>query len=177
MTFKLFDKKYKEPTIMVGVSLIAVFLAGCVAIFSGNTSDKIRARIVSIAYKEPRDNPRVSEYWKDTLIDYKGSYPSNWCGVFILWVLHRAKIALDIKWIIEKGFLYRLPTTKNPKPGDVAYFNKNQHQALVHSVIGNKVNLINGNGLYGKITLSSNVNMSDVTAFYDIEPFIQKVLT
>ena len=176
MAFKLFDDKFREPTALVGLSLVAVFAAGCTAIFSKSSSEKYRARVVAAAVKEPWGSPRVTEYWRDVLsaVDFL-TPPKDWCGGFALWALHRAGLGLDLKWTVGSGFLWKLPTTTDPKPGDIAYFTHNQHQAIVRSIVGNQVNLINGNGSNGKIT-PSQVDKSAVTAFYNIEPLIQKAV-
>jgi hypothetical protein len=177
MTFKLFDERFRAPTAMVGISLFAVLAAGCTAIFSKRTSEKIRLKIVQAAINEPWTDPPVTKYWKDVLTaqDFAAGPPKEWCGGFDLWALHQAGVALDTKWIVGTGFLFKLPTTINPKRGDIAYFQNQQHHALVRNVIGNKVDLINGNGAFGKITPSSTDRIGTAT-FYDVEPFIQKAI-
>ena len=101
---------------------------------------------------------------------------ADWCGAFALWALHEAGLATDWVWEPGLGFLmtrqHKLPTTKNPEPGDIAYFDKNQHEAVVASVEpGGLVHLVNGNGVGGVVTASS-VSPSAVTAFFSITPLL-----
>jgi hypothetical protein len=68
------------------------------------------------------------------------------------------------------GFIYPLglKQTPVPEPGDIAYFQKNQHHAIVASVNSDgTVSLINGNGTGGAVS-ESRPDIEDVTAFYSI---------
>ena len=115
----------------------------------------------------------ASKYWKDVMPETT-YWPINWCGAFALWSLHQAGLAKNWFWENGIGFLYRLPQTKNPKPGDVAYFNNMQHQAVVKSVNANgTITLINGNSVNKKVA-ESTVDKKAVTAFYSIEPLLEK---
>lgn len=129
-----------------------------------------RKKIIKIALKEV-GKPKVLDYWLDTT----GGTGENkdWCGVFILWVLHQAGLAKTINWEIGKGFIYRLPVTLIPKPGDIAYYTKNQHQALVASVNGDMITTINGNDKNQSVSLSKPFSKSLVTAFYSIERLLK----
>ena len=98
--------------------------------------------------------------------------PIAWCGIFALWVLHQAGIGQHIKWLYDgKGFLYRLPMTTNPQPGDLAYIPKNQHHAIVESVEGDIIQTIDGNS-YGRKVARNRRPRSDFLAFYSIQPLI-----
>ena len=90
-----------------------------------------------------------------------------WCGAFALWALHKAGVARNVFWQVGNGFLSHFPTTSNPQPGDIAYFNQYQHEAVISSVTSATVGLINGNGTGGKVTVST-VPRSSVTAFYNV---------
>ncbi len=129
-----------------------------------------RKRVVSAAAGE-LGKGSAAPYWQDVLGSAIGA-PPEWCGAFTLWALHRAGLAKDWKWEIGKGYLYRLPTTTNPEPGDVAYFDRFQHQAIVESVTPTDVVLLNGNGAGGKVT-RTNVPRSNVRAFYSIAPLLK----
>lgn len=171
------NSKFTAPNILVGISLLAVLSAACTAIFRPPIGDRMRAKVIAAALAEPASSPRVSAYWKDVLTptDYL-TPPKEWCGAFVLWALHQAGLALDVLWKVGIGFIspQKLPTTLNPKPGDIAYFTHYGHQAIVKSVNNDgTVTIINGNGTGGLITISSP-KMSDVTAFYSIQPFIDK---
>lgn len=116
------------------------------------------------------------KYWADTLPAGTPTldYPKDWCGGFVLWAIHQAGLGQDIHWKTGLGFLSgHLTTTNDPKPGDIAYFNHNEHHAIVDTVTGDTVTLINGNGIGGKVT-PSTVRKSDVTAFYSIESLLDK---
>jgi hypothetical protein len=168
--------RFRAPNALVGISLIAVLAAACTAIFTKPTSDRIRKRIVDIAVRESKGTPRVSTYWREVLKPADQlTPPKDWCGAFVLWVLHTAGIALDTKWAVGSGFLSHLPITKNPKPGDVAYLAHLQHHALVTGDNGNEISLMNGNGFGGLIT-PSTMQRSAITAFYSIDPYLQQAI-
>lgn len=106
----------------------------------------------------------------------ESQYPKDWCGAFALWCLHRAGLGLDLQWEFgppNYGFLWRLPTTQDPLPGDIAYFDNNQHHALVTDIglIGDRVGLINGNGTGAAVTASST-ERTHAAAYYSIQPLI-----
>lgn len=110
----------------------------------------------------------------------------DWCGIFDLWVYHQNGILTDVEWAYAEdinrdgktdfGFLMvppkALPMTNSPEPGDVAYFNKNQHHALVEAVRDDEVDLINGNGLGGRVTRST-VPRSKATAYFSVAPYLK----
>jgi hypothetical protein len=113
-------------------------------------------------------------YWRDVLPDMRPPYPRSWCGAGYLWCLHRAGLALDVSWVIGLGLAggmsrYRksFPQTNEPEPGDLAYFLRNQHHAVVVAVGHAHVNLVNFNGRGGVVTESTSLT-KDVRAFYSI---------
>jgi hypothetical protein len=132
-----------------------------------------RQRVVFAALAEV-GNGDPAKYWADVLpgVDPRGL---DWCGAFALWALHQAGLALDRRWVLGRGFILvgpnPLPQTTNPKPGDIAYFTKNQHEAIVEFVSPGAVQLINGNGQGGRVSVST-VPRSSVTAFFSIAPLL-----
>lgn len=113
----------------------------------------------------------ASEFWADTLPGMpSSSWPADWCGAFVLWALHQAGLARGLSWQIGSGFLIpNLAQTSDPKPGDVAYFDHNQHEALIESIKPDgTLTLLNGNGDGGKVT-ESTVPRSAVTAFFSLD--------
>jgi hypothetical protein len=115
----------------------------------------------------------AAPYWQDVLPGVPPSgWPPDWCGAFALWAIHQAGLLRARPWLIGTGFLYDFPTTSNPQPGDIAYFDHNQHQAVVVAVLGNQISLVNGNGTRGAVS-ASTVDKSEVSAFYSIEPFLR----
>ncbi len=115
-----------------------------------------------------------NEFWADTLPGVPPSdYPKDYCGGFALWAIHQAGLGLNLDWKIGSGFLIpNLSQTKNPKPGDIAYFAHNEHHAVVRDVSNGSVGLINGNGAGGQVT-QSIAPMSTVTAFFSLEKLLE----
>jgi hypothetical protein len=163
----------RKHAIALGVMGIAL---GGLVYSTRTTEDGLRKKVVNAALAE-RKAPNPTKYWNDVLVD-PSSKPKEWCGGFALWAIHQAKLGLDVSWKIGTGFLGHLRLLKGgelPKPGDIAYFAKNQHQAIVKEVNGNTVTLINGNAEGGSISVSSKP-LSAVTAFYSLSPLLAKVL-
>lgn len=112
----------------------------------------------------------ANKYWEDVI--GSGPYPKEWCGGFALWALHQAGLAKNWKWEIGKGFLYKLPVTQTPEIGDIAYFEKNQHQAVIKMIHDDgTMSIINGNGVGGVVN-ESRGPLNNAKAFYSIQPLI-----
>lgn len=121
-------------------------------------------------------NGDPKRYWDDVLpgVDVGGL---DWCGAGALWCLHQARLALGKHWKIGSGFLLTppaLPTTKQPEVGDIAYFDHNQHHAVVVGVAPGVVSLVNFNGASGLVSESS-IEPAQATAFFSIAPLISSV--
>jgi hypothetical protein len=125
---------------------------------------------------EPIENPaRVREYWADVLPPGtpQRDYPEHWCGALCLFSIHRAGLGLEVFW--RGGFASReLKPVALPQPGDVAYFHRAQHHAIVESVdLAEHVftsfegNLVRGFGRRGRPRASA-------AGFYSIEPLLRK---
>jgi len=120
-------------------------------------------------------------------------FPPAWCGAFALWSLKRAGLACAWDWQIGRGFLWRLTLTSSPQIGDIAYFAKHQHHAVVSAFLipsrqpfaghvstvetneyyaktdpPSHVELVNGNGKDGRVTQTVTPTRY-VTAFYSID--------
>jgi uncharacterized protein with GYD domain len=154
----------KQATIVGIATLLGGIAGGLTYLFTRNPRDKV----VKAALGEV-GKARTQVYWLDTFGEYSDK---EWCGVFALWCLHQAGLAKNWKWEIEKGFLYHLPTTLNPKPGDIAYILKNQHEAVITEVNGEMISLINGNG-WNHVVSVSETPRSEIAAFYSIEGLIK----
>jgi hypothetical protein len=134
-----------------------------------------RARVVQRA----TDMLGVSDaraFWKDVLPrgTPESAYSKDWCGAFALWCLHQAGLGLDLSWEVGMGFLQHLPTTQHPQAGDIAYFDNNEHHAVVTDPdvgIPGSVGLINGNGNAGAVSASTS---SGAAAYYSIQPLIDR---
>ncbi len=132
-----------------------------------------RIRVAEYARAELGKND-AAIYWADVLPGTPPSgYPKDWCGGFALWALHRAGLAQGFDWVIGEGFLFHLPHTQEPQIGDIAYFDTNQHHAVVVGVdrVARTVALVNGNGTGGAVS-ASVVPMAHVAGFYSIEPLL-----
>jgi hypothetical protein len=143
---------------------------------SRTTETSLRKKVVKVALAE-RASPNPNKYWNDVLLD-PSVKPKEWCGALVLYALHQAKLGLNVHWTIGVGFfnsLHKLAPGELPKIGDVAYFNKNQHEALVVAVHDGMVTLINGNDVGGKIGVADKA-ITAVDAFYSIKPLIERVL-
>lgn len=182
---KVWERAMKTST-KLAVAASAVVGAGALAAMFSDSEDSLRKKVVKAAASQ-LDNTDASPYWLDVL--GPGSHPKDWCGAFALWALHQAGLATDTKWLIGKGFLLAgrqpLKPTHEPKPGDIAYFTKSQHHAVVKEVHDDgTVSLINGNGFNPNIpngatseVAASRTPRSNVAAFYSIKPFIDSKLS
>ena len=137
-----------------------------------------RARVVAAAVGELGQSDSM-RYWPSAygkpIADPFGFRHLAWCGAFALWCLHQAELAADIHWELGRGFLYRLHMTREPKAGDVAYFQHLQHHAVVEAVHEDgRVSLINGNGAGGQVTRSTGT-LGLVTAFYSIDGLLPEL--
>ena len=127
----------------------------------------VRAALSQIGNGNPK------RYWDDVLPGVDVG-EADWCGAGALWSLHQAGLALDRQWKLGSGFLLTppaLPTTRQPEPGDIAYFDHNQHQAVVADVAPGLVALVNFNGIGGLVSLSK-IKPVQATAFFSIAPLI-----
>lgn len=139
------------------------------------TDARLRSKVVSAAVSQVGLSDGA-KYWR--AVGPGMDYTKEWCGTFALWAIQQAGLAQGWTWMIgpkTPGFLYRLRITKDPKPGDIAYFTKNQHHAVVTGVTGTHVDLVNGNGTGGRVTVST-APRSNVAAFYSIQPLVDEVL-
>jgi hypothetical protein len=157
--------------------LIGVGVVGALAATALWWPEPPRARVVTAA-TNMLGVTDASIFWKDVLPPGTppSSYPADWCGAFALWCLHQAGLGKDIYWQIGLSFLSKyLPTTTNPMAGDIAYFNNNEHHAVVTDPdigIPGSVGLINGNGVGGAVTASTS---SNAAAYYSIQPLIDQL--
>lgn len=153
-------------------------------------TDAIRQRIVEIARAEigpsGKGSPKVIGYcrsacnpsWNDAQI--KQYSHKEWCGIFTLWCLHQAGVATDVHWKDGLGYLEvkRLPKTRDPKPGDIAYFPAPfQHHAIVEKLANDGLHTIDGNSLEKKGAFANGVwpkhrPFPHGAIFYSIEPLL-----
>ncbi len=95
-----------------------------------------RGRVVALALGELGDQD-PQRYIRDAAPVYIGQPPNAkaWCGIFALWCLRQAGLSSKV-WVDGRGFAVGyLPITRDPEPGDVAYFGgKLSHYAVVERV-------------------------------------------
>jgi len=134
----------------------------------------IRTKLLNNAYCE-LNNRDPSAYWRECI----GQVPKKayaWCGIFALYCLRKTGLC-NWSWAIapdKSGFLFRLPRTTDPQPGDVAYFDQPyQHHALVQSVDGDTLYLIQGNyGTPGHVAESTCSIKLKKPAFFSIDKLV-----
>lgn len=167
------DVKVDSRTkIAIGTAIASVIGAGAALLFTGSD---YRKKVVAIARGEigPQD---PDKYWAVVQPALMGNPKGiSWCGGEALWVLHQAGLT-DIMWEIGKGFAAKhLPTTRDPLPGDIAYFDQPfQHHAIVEKIEGGNLYTIDGNQSPGEQVLPKIRNKNSATAFYSIQPLIDK---
>ena len=135
----------------------------------------MRTTLVDLIDAE-RANPDPEKYWAEVW-KTPGPHPKHWCGALVLWGLRLVGLTQQA-WKVEVGFIgpLKLPTTKTPQVGDVAYFAKNQHQAVVASVAPDgSFETLDGNAAGGAIARTTR-KAGAATAFYSIQPLIDRLL-
>lgn len=140
---------------------------------SGCTEAGFRQRVVDAAKSEVGQK-NLNKYFADAAPQYVGQHP-EWCGIFALWTLHQADLAKAVIWKTGIGFLRAKDITSDPKPGDIAYFEQYQHQAVVLAVHADTVELANGNGSGGVVSLSTTPRMK-AKAYYSIAGYIAEAI-
>ena len=142
------------------------------------TEEERRAQVVSIAASQVGlQNP--DNYWKVVCPPLCGNaHTISWCGGFALACLHQAGLT-DKMWTIGHGFLLTPPafgTTKDPKPGDIAYFNQPfQHHAIVAEIVDGKLITIDGNqgAPEERVARRERVLATCGATFYSIAPLVE----
>lgn len=117
-----------------------------------------RQAVVDAAIAE-LGKPNSGEYWSSALGKASGPQRLAWCGIFALYCLHKAGLALGTFWTFSLGFLTKpdrtwfLPKTQAPQPGDIGYRDQPfQHHFIVEAVDGDMVHSIDGNsGAYSTV--------------------------
>lgn len=126
-----------------------------------------RSRVIAAAAGRI-GTPDASSFW-----NVCGREPFSrkraWCGIFALWALREAGLA-HFDWDFGRGFLYRLPVTETPQPGDIGYIeHPYQHHLIVERIDGDRVFSIDGNS---PRVQRRERPLAAITAFYSIEPLI-----
>jgi len=139
---------------------------------------EIRQRIVDFAIAEVGET-FPDKYWKVVLPGDPGPYPKSWCGAGYLWCLHQAGVT-DMPWRRSFGFegilsKHGVPIvyTREPLPGDMAYFDKGEHHAVVVAPVGGMVGLVHFNGEGRKVTRDHRTQAS-VKLFYSIASLVRQ---
>lgn len=125
----------------------------------------LKRHAIVIVAKSQLGNSNALKYWQSD--GHPELLGQAWCGAFTLWALHKIGVGTNVMWQPGSGYLSHFPITTTPKIGDIAYFDKYQHEAIVSSVNNDQIGLINGNGTGGKVSLST-VPKTSVRAFYNV---------
>jgi hypothetical protein len=72
----------------------------------------------------------------------------SWCGIFATWAVMTGGGNAGT-WNSGNRVSSMSKLTKNPKPGDVGYFEKNAHHCIIASVNGDQIETIDGNSFDG----------------------------
>jgi len=127
---------------------------------------------------------RRREYWKAVLpptwtaAQVDAYQEKHWCGGFTLYCLKMAGLAQSVFWKDGIGYCEpsKLTHVRVPQPGDIAYFAKNSHYAIVEEVRGDVFDSIDGNQgatlARPSIKVYRGRPLSSVAAFYSIQPFL-----
>lgn len=143
---------------------------------------EIRQRIVRAAQSELGKSD-ASKYWSAVLPESDTRPPpKHWCGAGYLWCLQQAGLLRDARWIRGAGLetLLRrngaqVQYTKSPLPGDMAYFTKSEHHAVVvEETPGSFVHLVNFNGDGGRVTANAKL-LKNVSLFYSISGLVRQL--
>jgi hypothetical protein len=150
-----------------------------------------RARVVNVALQELGQRDPL-KYWRDVMpgVDdaqlEKYAKTRDWCGGFALWCIKQAGLAPDMHWKDGKGFCYQLPTTTDPKPGDIAFFKTLNHHAIVlnYDPVTGVLRTIDGNqgpklhpdepGSIRTTVTEHTRKASDATTFFSIAPLVEE---
>lgn len=137
------------------------------------SSDARREEFLEAARAElGRTDP--GPYYRWAVLTAVSEY-QQWCGVFVLAMLKKVELApADWWWSFGNnnkwGFLYRLPRTDHPKPGDLYYIDAPlQHHGIVEEVFETAIATIDGNSSGGAVARNRRT-YREVSAFYSIEP-------
>ncbi len=131
---------------------------------------------------------RVAEYWQRVLPSlWTGPPPPHWCACFAMWCLQEAGLTDARAELLPKPknwlsfmsamHLNPLPARALPKPGDVAYFEKNQHHAVVMAVDEKTKTFDSVDGNQPAILIHKGRALSGVKAFYSIQPLVDAKAT
>lgn len=145
--------------------------------------DVKRAELLS-RFRQELGSGDPDKYWELVGPRFIGEH---WCGALCLYVLRASGLAPGVMWENDPsrghfGFCYRLRqiSPNHAKAGDIAYFNKFQHHAMV-------VAIEPGAGVPMLVTLDGNQGspnrvreqrrrLSTVAAVYSIEPLLRRAL-
>lgn len=138
-----------------------------------------RQKILEVAAAEigSPGKARIQEYHRSAIgPSWSGRGELEWCGLFCLWALHQAGVAPDVLWRLTGGFCeeHHLPKTREPRPGDVAYFAKPyHHHALVETVGNGIVTTIDGNQTGDTVSRRTRA-LTAATHYYAISPLLDE---
>ena len=151
----------------------------------GSTFDSLQTNGQSVPERWrnfPTPDPEfVEQVWLDVLpFDWIGKHPAHWCAAFAMWCVHHAGLAVARARVGKEGWLEfeqalglrQLPKGELPKPGDWAYFQRNQHRAIVQEVDEVRRTFDSLDGNQPAICMYKGRSLSSPLAFWSIEPLL-----
>lgn len=129
-----------------------------------------------------KDAAKVAEYWAEVVPEgWQGPYPPHWCAAFYMVCVKRAGLSTARAHLMKPGNwlefagalgLKQLPLGAVPRPGDLAYFKRNQHHAVVTEVdeVRRTFDSIDGN--QPAICMYKGRTLTSASAFYSLEPLL-----
>lgn len=128
------------------------------------------------------DAQRVAELWRLVVPEpWHGPYPKHWCACLAhyctiagLGLTTRARLRKPENWLeFEQALgLRQLERGELPKPGDWAYFERNQHRAIVQEVDATARTFDSIDGNQPAICMYKGRALSSVKAFWSLEPLL-----
>lgn len=130
-----------------------------------------RESLIALATKDIGKNMR-DIVWQEVNPALKGN--PNYCGGWVLYKLRQAGLT-NATWTMGLGFIYKLklPITRDPKPGDIAYWHSpRQHYGMV--VETNPLVTVDGAQNKGLVRLVRSAEQENrpTPLFYSIEKLL-----
>jgi len=115
----------------------------------------------------------ANDQWSERQI-WSDAARREWCGIFVLAMLHAEGLGLDVRWEIGSGFAFRLPRTNTPQPGDMFVGPPNlYHHGIVeaHYAVGERQWLASIEGNTPAVVRRDRPEPARL-AYYSIQPWL-----
>lgn len=146
--------------------------------------DAKRAELIS-RFRQELGAGDPDRYWALVGPSFKGKH---WCGALCLYILRTSGLAPGVMWESDAaakryGFCFRLRqiSPSHAKPGDIAYFHRFQHHAMVVGIEDPRgavpiLATLDGNQRPPNRVREKRQRLSSVAAVYSIEPLLRSAL-